>query len=136
MFEKESEEYGNSFEWTNDDRIIDYSKQAFQKGATFGYNQANKSMNWILGWLENEKENRKEFEDDMKRGYLAYIYQFCATKSLYYNWKCVDPKYYTESKIEDFKKKYSVTGKLYVDFYELYYDLIKLNTKGKENENV
>ena len=41
MFEKESEEYGNSFEWTNDDRIIDYSKQGFKDGAEFGYNKAN-----------------------------------------------------------------------------------------------
>ena len=41
MFEKEAEEYGNSFEWTNDDRVIDYSKQGFQKGAEFGYNKAN-----------------------------------------------------------------------------------------------
>lgn len=41
MFEKEAEEYGNSFEWTNDDKVIDYSKQGFQNGAEFGYNKAN-----------------------------------------------------------------------------------------------
>ena len=41
MFEKEAEEYGNSFEWTNDDKVIDYSKQGFQDGAEFGYNKAN-----------------------------------------------------------------------------------------------
>ena len=41
MFEKEAEEYGNSFEWTNDDKVIDYSKQGFQEGAEFGYNKAN-----------------------------------------------------------------------------------------------
>ena len=41
MFEKEAEEYGNSFEWTNDDKVIDYSKKGFQKGAEFGYNKAN-----------------------------------------------------------------------------------------------
>ena len=41
MFEKEAEEYGNSFEWTNDDKVIDYSKKGFQKGAEFVYNKAN-----------------------------------------------------------------------------------------------
>ena len=41
MFEKEAEEYGNGFEWTNDDKVIDYSKQGFQKGAEFGYKKAN-----------------------------------------------------------------------------------------------
>lgn len=31
--EKKAEEYAGSFEWTNDDRIIDYSKQGFIAGA-------------------------------------------------------------------------------------------------------
>ena len=41
MFEKEAEEYGSRFEWTNDEKVIDYSKQGFQDGAEFGYNKAN-----------------------------------------------------------------------------------------------
>ena len=41
MFEKDAEEYSNRLEWTNDDRIIDYSKQSFKDGAEFGYNKAN-----------------------------------------------------------------------------------------------
>lgn len=40
MFEKEAEEYSRNFDWTNDDRIIDYSERGFQKGANFGYNSA------------------------------------------------------------------------------------------------
>lgn len=31
--EKKAEKYASSFEWTNDDRIIDYSKQGFIAGA-------------------------------------------------------------------------------------------------------
>lgn len=66
MFEKESKEYGDSFEWTNNDEIIDYSEQGFQKGATFGYNKANewhyvkdgdlpKNDTQVLVLLENKR---------------------------------------------------------------------------------
>jgi hypothetical protein len=40
MFEKEAEEYSRNFDWTNDDRIIDYSERGFKDGAEFGYNKA------------------------------------------------------------------------------------------------
>ena len=69
MFEKEAKEYGNSFEWTNDDRIIDYSEQGFQKGSEFGYNKANEWHYVKDGDLPNtETENytyirrRKRYE--------------------------------------------------------------------------
>ena len=78
MFEKEAEEYGDSFEWTNDDRVIDYSKQGFQKGAEFGYNKANewhyvkdgkyptddKKVLCILGAFEN---------DNLEVGYYSQV---------------------------------------------------------------
>ena len=97
MFEKEAEEYGNSFEWTNDDRVIDYSKQGFQKGAEFGYNKANEwhypskgeypeENKIVLIYAKNEEGYGHDFmtyhKDNGWYGYGSYCKEVIAWQEL------------------------------------------------------
>lgn len=61
MFEKEAEEYSRNFDWTNDDRIIDYSERGFKDGAEFGYNKANEYAKTIIkDLLDNSDEYARQ----------------------------------------------------------------------------
>ena len=63
----------------------------------------------------------------LEKGYLLYLYLSTATGM--YECKTIDPKYYKDSALENFRKNYTVNHKLYSNVEEMLSDRKQLNSK-------
>ena len=61
----------------------------------------------------------------LKKGYLLYLYFSLATRM--YEWKPVDPKYYSKIILENFRKKHTANHKLYDNIEDILSDRKELN---------
>ena len=75
---------------------------------------------------ETEKELMLATKKWLEKGYLLYLYLSCATCK--YEWKPVDPKYYSKITLENFRNKYTVNHKLYDNIEEMLSDREELNS--------
>ena len=62
----------------------------------------------------------------LEKRYLLYLYFSCATNM--YEWKPIDPKYYSKNTLENFCNKYTVNHKLYDNIDNMLSDRKKLNS--------
>ena len=66
----------------------------------------------------------------IEKGYLLYLYFSCATGM--YEWKPIDPKYYSKITLENFRNKYTANHKLYDNIDDMLLDRQKLNNNFKD----
>jgi hypothetical protein len=64
----------------------------------------------------------------LEKGYLLYLY-LCTTGM--YEWKPVDPKYYSKFTLENFRNKCTVNHKLYDNIEDMLSDRKELNSNLK-----
>lgn len=62
----------------------------------------------------------------LKKGYLLYLYYSCATSM--YECKPIDPDFYSNIALENFRNKHSASHKLYDNIEEMLSDRDELNS--------
>lgn len=79
--------------------------------------------------IKSEEKLLLATKEWLEKGYLLYLYFSLATNM--YEWKPVDPEYYSKISLENFRNKYTVNHKLYDNIDDMLSDRKELNTNLK-----